>query len=482
MTRICWGPVTTPTPHSARWLDALGLALLALGMILKVGLLASSQSMADGDEAVEGLMALHILERGVHPIYPYGIAYGAGVFLETHLAAMLFRTLGPSDIALKSVGLLWWVLSLAAVYAIGRRMGGRGAAMAAALLFAFAPQAAQWSLKVAGGHQVGVVLALAILLLLERPGGRWLAVGLVPVAGFAHPIVLPFAAIVGLTVIARAHARERLGFAVVLAASSAVTTWLLWPPGGIWDPSVRSFEPLGLLVALPRLALTLHSPNLSSARIPSGPVLVVAGLWLAALAAVLVAKPAPRRLVGYGLATLAVVAVVSARELAARHLLLLYPISCLILGLGLSSFGRRGWAALALLLVAGAAIQVREMRSPTIHGAGIQSRGVDREAVRALVAEIEGAGVGHVYSLDPMLQWNIIFATRERVVARWKDPRDRLPEYPARVDAARRAGFPVALVVDVAGGESGPQSFEWISDPDPEEIERVFPASPGDAE
>ena len=45
-----------------------------------------------------------------------------------------------------------------------------------------------------------------------------------------------------------------------------------------------------------------------------------------------------------------------------------------------------------------------------------------------------------------MLQWVIMFVSREQVVARWLHPTDRVPEYPAAVDRALRAGQRVAIV------------------------------------
>jgi hypothetical protein len=51
-------------------LFVVALAIVLLGVFLKLQLLATSQSLADGDEAVEGVMALHILNDGEHPIYP----------------------------------------------------------------------------------------------------------------------------------------------------------------------------------------------------------------------------------------------------------------------------------------------------------------------------------------------------------------------------------------------------------------------------
>jgi hypothetical protein len=68
------------------------------------------------------------------------------------------------------------------------------------------------------------------------------------------------------------------------------------------------------------------------------------------------------------------------------------------------------------------------------------------ESLDQLIDDLDAQDIHHVYSLDPMLQWNIIFASGEKVVARWSDPRDRRPEYPAQVDRALFAGQNVAIV------------------------------------
>jgi hypothetical protein len=65
--------------------------------------------------------------------------------------------------------------------------------------------------------------------------------------------------------------------------------------------------------------------------------------------------------------------------------------------------------------------------------------------VERLVAEIKGAHVAHVYSLDPLLQWNLMFASRGEVLARWLTATDRRPGIPIAIDAAVAAGAPVVL-------------------------------------
>lgn len=74
------------------------VVLLALSLGLKIALLMTSQSMADGDESVEGIMAMHLVEEGTFQVYPYGVNYGAGAGVEVLIAALTFKLFGVSDV------------------------------------------------------------------------------------------------------------------------------------------------------------------------------------------------------------------------------------------------------------------------------------------------------------------------------------------------------------------------------------------------
>lgn len=85
-----------------------------------------------------------------------------------------------------------------------------------------------------------------------------------------------------------------------------------------------------------------------------------------------------------------------------------------------------------------------------------------------------------MYSFDGMLQWNPIFQSREKIIARWRNPVDRVSRYPPQVDRARLSGEPVALIRYRRGWSSddGPQAFQMYLQSDPSFIERYFPLSP----
>jgi hypothetical protein len=451
-------------------------SLVAVAIALKLLLLATSQSMADGDEAVTGLMAKHVVERGAHPIYPWGVRYGAGAGVEAHLAALLFAAFGVSDVALKGAGLLVWIATLALVGTTASRMAGAWAGGAAALLYAFAPSGAEWSMKVAGGHGVGVLLALAAVAAIERGVARpWIAL-LLPLAAIAHPIVAPFCAALALFLLWRSEsARERgLVLAALLGAGVAVGLALRPPASGVWDPSARALEAGALVAALPAVIAGLFAPNLNARSLPALPHLVVSIAWLAALVAAALRARSRGRLALYLGAPALVLLAVRAGELAPRHLLLLYPLGCIALAVGFAGLRRRN-ALVGALCAAGAAVQLHVAFDPAIHGPDPQDRGVLRANVAEVLAALDARGVRHVYCLDPMFQWNLAWASRERVVARWVDPVDRVPAHPASVDAARLAGLPVAVV---ARPQADSLRFEVFAPPPDAQLEAVFPRAP----
>lgn len=450
------------------------LVLVAIGF--KVALLLTSQSMADGDEAVTGLMATHILERGVHPIYPYGVQYGAGAGVDAHLAALLFAVFGVSDVALKAAGGLVWLATLGLVYATAARMAGLWAGSAAALLYAFAPQGAEWSLKVAGGHGVAVLLAVAAVALIERGASRVVAAALLLLAAVAHPIVAPFGLVLIAYLLWKAEGhRERVGILLSLAVIATLVAIFLRPPStGVWNPAAGGFDAAGMLAALPAVIGGAFAANLNARALPPLPHLLVSAVWLVALAAMATRPSGNGRRWLYLLAPLLVLFAVRATELAPRHLLLLYPLGCMVIGAGLATLRHRS-AVLALLVLAGAAVQVHVMFDPAVHGPDPQDRGLLRANVRDVLATLAARDIHHVYCLDPMFQWNLVWASREQVVARWIDPVDRVPEYPARVDAARRAGLPVAVV---ARPTPASLVFEVIPNVADAQLEAIFPPAP----
>ncbi len=83
---------------------------LVLGILGRILIVVRTNAMIDGDEALVGIQAEHILQ-GERPFYFYGQVYMGS--LEAYFAAALFRLFGPSAWALRAVPIL---LSLPLVY------------------------------------------------------------------------------------------------------------------------------------------------------------------------------------------------------------------------------------------------------------------------------------------------------------------------------------------------------------------------------
>src|SRR5438270_1745748 len=110
----------TSITQKNRWqtviLSPLSLCLLfAFG--IRICLAYHTHGIIDGDEAMVGIQAEHIL-RGEHPIYYYGQAYMGS--LEAYLMAILFVIAGPSAWMLRAEPIL---LSLVVVWLTWRLAG-----------------------------------------------------------------------------------------------------------------------------------------------------------------------------------------------------------------------------------------------------------------------------------------------------------------------------------------------------------------------
>lgn len=175
------------------WIDRRGfrLAVFALLGLLFVLVLLTSQRHADGDEAVVGVMAQHILGRGTRPLFFYGQSYGSGAALEAFLAAAAFALFGQSGVVLKGVALCLFGGALAMLYRIGvQQLNGR-TAFWLVLLLGVATPAIEWRTKMRGGYAAvplfACLLIYCYLKLLDDGANRslvWFAFGLC--AGLAY--------------------------------------------------------------------------------------------------------------------------------------------------------------------------------------------------------------------------------------------------------------------------------------------------------
>jgi hypothetical protein len=161
------------------FLSPLWLCLL-LALAIRVVLAVRTHGTLDGDEALLGIQAEHILQ-GERPIYFYGIPYFGS--LEAYAAALLFAIFGPSVAALRAettaFGLLlvsatWWLATLLAKAAQLPSFARKSFPLIAALVAALPPlYDGIVELRTGGGWIESFVVMLLLLISVYRLTTRW---------------------------------------------------------------------------------------------------------------------------------------------------------------------------------------------------------------------------------------------------------------------------------------------------------------------
>lgn len=153
---------------------------LLLAFVLRMWLVIRTHGIVDGDEALVGIQAEHIL-RGELPMYFYGQPYMGS--LEAYFVALVFAIFGPSAWALRtepallSLALVWLTWRLAAAFADSAQLPpyARRLFMTIAALLAAIPPLydAVAELRTWGGLIETFVLMLLLLLSVFQLTRRW---------------------------------------------------------------------------------------------------------------------------------------------------------------------------------------------------------------------------------------------------------------------------------------------------------------------
>ena len=204
------------------------LLVAALVIVGRAPFLLHGDRFFDSDEAVEGLMASHVLQ-GEHPAFLWGQHY-KGV-PEVYLAAAVFAVTGPSVIALKSVTLACFALFVCLQYVLVERLFSRAIAwMATAFLVLCPPSLVLWSLS-ANAEVVMTLLAGTVMCLgidiWRRTGSRAAFMTACAAAGFGlwvHQYIVYYWIALGLAILHSLPQRRKILEYVVTARE--IPAWL----------------------------------------------------------------------------------------------------------------------------------------------------------------------------------------------------------------------------------------------------------------
>jgi hypothetical protein len=144
----------------------LALVFAALTIVARLPFLVTGKIPFDSDEAVEGLMARHVLQ-GELPAFFWGQAF-KGV-PEVYASAIAFAMFGSSVAVLKTVTLVFFAAYIALNFVLIDTIASRWVAVCASMLLIAAPPALVfWSLDASAEYVVIMLLGTALLLLVER--------------------------------------------------------------------------------------------------------------------------------------------------------------------------------------------------------------------------------------------------------------------------------------------------------------------------
>jgi hypothetical protein len=155
---------------TARRLDLAATALIVVGVGLRLTLAALGWPATDSDESTFGLMALHISERGAHPIFFYGQNYMGAV--EAYLAAGAFRLFGPSLFVLRLSTISLSAGFLLCIYLLARLLYGWRLAVATLALLAIGPSVVLFLQVFTNGGYADTLFFGALLMLLATALAR----------------------------------------------------------------------------------------------------------------------------------------------------------------------------------------------------------------------------------------------------------------------------------------------------------------------
>src|SRR5215213_4686383 len=151
---------------------ALLLAVVALGILLRVPALYNSEVDFNSDEAVNALVVKHMLEGREFTFFNWGTTYYGVV--EGLFAVPFVALVGYEPLAFKLSALVGFLILQVSVFLLGRRLYGAGAGIAAAaVLSVLSPMLIVWSTMASGGYCLivgwGTITALYALHLARRP-------------------------------------------------------------------------------------------------------------------------------------------------------------------------------------------------------------------------------------------------------------------------------------------------------------------------
>jgi hypothetical protein len=465
-------PATLQVPDSPKRRVLLYLVTLAAMIaVSRLPQLRSPNLLVDGDECVLGLMAKHVAQGKEFPIFFYGQHY-AFSSVEAAVGALAFLGFGVGAVPLKLAMLALWTAGVLFCFLALSRLLGATRSFWITSVLVLNPVWAAWSMKAGGGY-ITSFTATAILLwllTLSRTGetvGRWLVAGaLTAIIYLAQPLWLPgLLPILVVVLVSMRRLSWGVGYVIVTAAAILLVKLATGTSTETWGgPTLGNPDLVGSLSRVGRqiYVFLTGSYYLSWAIDPPGQAtIVLAVVWCVVLSAVLLVQ-------GYRLVTkqycplshllsLSVCATLLAEWalLGARDARYLLPLGALLVALAgveiVDLVDRRlvpksAAVVSTLVVLLLGSLSLREFRDFNYLWKNPPNRWTEARRLQQVFGYLKVKDVSRVFSMNGMLDTQLVFYSDEQVLSRWADPLGRYPAYVKAVDRALANGEPVAVV------------------------------------
>jgi hypothetical protein len=437
--------------------------LVAVSVVSRLPQLRSPNLLVDGDEAVLGLMAKHLALGREFPIFFYGQHYGFSS-VEAMAGALSFLLLGTNAISLKLAMLALWTVGVLFLFLAQAKLVGVDRSFWITMVFLLTPAWAVWSMKARGGYLTAFTATAALLWLVVQDRERetfmrWLVAGaLTFLIYLAQPLWLP--GVLPILIVILLSRRSLLYIVSYLAVPIVMVLVVRTSSGGlvIGNPDVLgSFPLLGRQIWVSMTGTYYLAQTLDPDPITE----ILAVFWCCVV-------PAAVLLQLYRLVTgryclwshllfvsacatlVAELVMLKARD--ARYLLPFSGLLIMLAGVELLDLvdrrivpKRLAYGLTLTVLFLGSA-SMREFRDFTYLWRNAPTSLSENERLQQVIAYLKAEHISHVFSMNGLLDTQLIFYSDEKIVSRWAMGRDRYPPYVEAVDLALEDGASVAVV------------------------------------
>lgn len=453
-----------------RWAYVVGL--IAIAVVARLPQLLSPNLLLTGDEAVLGLMAKHVAQGKELPMFFYGQHYGF-TLIEELVGALSFTLFGVGAIPLKLAILAVWIVGIVFVFLALARLIGDARSLWITSFLVLSPVWAVPSMNAWGGYQTAFTASAILWWMLAQERSldttaQWVLAGLLTsLIYFAQrlwlPGVLPFVAAALVT--RRRWVMPLLAYLVMTAAPILLLELTVSRANDVWGtPSLGNSYFLG---ALPYVGQQIYlnftgAYYLSQPLDPPGPVTrIMADLWCGLLVfavSMQVYRLATKRYLRWSHLFFASVVLTLGGEwllLFGRSAHYLLPLSApliLLVGIELADLMDRrvlpksvvlGFAVASVML---GSVSMYEFRAFNFLWPNPPASMSEAKRLQRVFAYLKTQDVHHVFSMNGLLDTQLIFYSDEQVIARWTDPVERYQAYVREVDRALAQGERVAVV------------------------------------